>query len=94
METNDFVAFIIFWVVCLLLLLLKPESCILIIFSVMPALNHTTINRYRVPAIISAALVLIAALAVFLWLLSSKEMVVHFSRILKLHMESEIFKVL
>ncbi|KAG1720081.1 permease for cytosine/purines, uracil, thiamine, allantoin-domain-containing protein [Suillus lakei] len=48
METNDFVAFIIFWVVCLPLLLLKPES-------------------YRVPAIISAVLVLMAALAVFLW---------------------------
>ncbi|KIK40576.1 hypothetical protein CY34DRAFT_259084 [Suillus luteus UH-Slu-Lm8-n1] len=48
METNDFVAFIIFWLVCLPLLLLKPEF-------------------YRIPAIISAVLVLVAALAVFLW---------------------------
>ncbi|KAG1862376.1 NCS1 nucleoside transporter family [Suillus tomentosus] len=48
METNDLVAFVIFWLACLPLLLLKPES-------------------YRIPAIISAVLVLIAALAVFLW---------------------------
>ncbi|KAG1834861.1 permease for cytosine/purines, uracil, thiamine, allantoin-domain-containing protein [Suillus variegatus] len=40
METNDLVAFIIFWLACLPSLLLKPESCVL---------------------------VLIAALAVFLW---------------------------
>ncbi|KAG1731543.1 hypothetical protein EDB19DRAFT_1737193, partial [Suillus lakei] len=67
METNDFVSFIIFWVVCLPLLLLKPESCVLVNFSVMPALNHATANGYRVPAMIAAVLVLIATLAVFLW---------------------------
>ncbi|KAG1722802.1 permease for cytosine/purines, uracil, thiamine, allantoin-domain-containing protein [Suillus lakei] len=33
----------------------------------MPALNHATANGYRVPAMIAAVLVLIAALAVFLW---------------------------
>jgi hypothetical protein len=33
----------------------------------MPALNHASAYSYRIPAIISAVLVLIAALAVFLW---------------------------
>jgi hypothetical protein len=33
----------------------------------MPALNHASAFSYRIPAIISAVLVLVAALAVFLW---------------------------
>ncbi|KAI0694040.1 permease for cytosine/purines, uracil, thiamine, allantoin-domain-containing protein [Cytidiella melzeri] len=50
METNDFVAFLIFYIFCLPVFLLKPE-------------------QYRIPAFVSSLVVIIAAIAIFIWAL-------------------------
>jgi NCS1 family nucleobase:cation symporter-1 len=66
------VAFIIFWVACLPLLFLKPELCAFIYLFISRSFKLCFYYRYRIPAIVSAVIVLVAALAVFIWAIAKQ----------------------